>query len=139
MSLRDPQTTMAETQRKAETRRAVILTSYMTGATRGKNLGVPGYSYDLVAQLFVPLLARWGEVIQVAREAEPLESAVHEARRRGLDPVHVSFLPFQDVSSDTIGTECRCASLGISRRARSCLRRQPCATIGSPLPTNAIS
>ncbi|HEY7156196.1 MAG TPA: hypothetical protein VH575_19680, partial [Gemmataceae bacterium] len=78
-------------------RRAVILTSYRTGATRGKNLGVPGYSYDLVAQLFAPLLARWGEVISAARDAEAVESAVQDARRRGLDPVHVSFVPCQDM------------------------------------------
>jgi glycosyltransferase involved in cell wall biosynthesis len=93
MSLRDPHLTSGSGGGK---KRAVILTSYRTGATRGKNLGVPGYSYDIVAQLFVPLLARWGEVIQVAPEAEVLEAAVQDARRRGLDPVHVSFLPFQD-------------------------------------------
>jgi hypothetical protein len=96
MSFRDPPRTSEPAPADAKPRRAVILTSYQTGATRGKNLGVPGYSYDLVAQLFVPLLVRWGEVIQVAREAAALETAVAEARRRGLDPVHVSFLPFQD-------------------------------------------
>src|SRR5262249_3473465 len=83
MSLQDSQLTTGQTQRNDATRRAVLLTSYRTGATRGKNLGVPGYSYDLVADLFVPLLARWGEVIPVAREADPLETAVHDARRRG--------------------------------------------------------
>ena len=96
MSLRDPQRASGQTQPDGKTHRAVILTSYMTGATSGKNLGVPGYSYDFVAQLFVPLLSRWGEVIQVSRQAEALEAAVSAARRRGLDPVHVSFLPFQD-------------------------------------------
>ncbi|HWG41754.1 MAG TPA: hypothetical protein VN688_03140 [Gemmataceae bacterium] len=96
MSLRDPQHTPGQIPPDGKSRRAVIVTSYMTGATRGKNLGTPGYSYDIVAQLFVPLLSRWGEVIQVSREAEPLEAAIREARRRGLDPVHVSFLPFQD-------------------------------------------
>jgi glycosyltransferase involved in cell wall biosynthesis len=78
-------------------RRAIILTSYRTGAARGKNLGVPGYSYDLVAQLFAPLLARWGEVIPAARDAAAVESAVQDARRRGLDPVHVSFVACQDM------------------------------------------
>jgi hypothetical protein len=96
MSLGDSQLTTGQTRPNGAARRAVILTSYRTGATRGKNLGVPGYSYDIVAQLFVRLLARWGEVVQVARETEALESAVRDARRRGLDPVHVSFLPFQD-------------------------------------------
>jgi hypothetical protein len=78
-------------------RRAVILTSYKTGATQGKNLGVPGYSYDIVAELFVPLLARWGEVIPTGRHGPEVEAAVRQARARGLGPVHVSFLPFQDV------------------------------------------
>jgi glycosyltransferase involved in cell wall biosynthesis len=96
MSFRDPQRASNETRPETGRRRAVILTSYQTGAHRGKNLGVPGYSYDIVAQLFVPLLARWGEVIPVERESGPLEAAVRDARRRGLDPVHVSFLPFQD-------------------------------------------
>jgi glycosyltransferase involved in cell wall biosynthesis len=56
---------------------------------------MPGYSYDLVAQLFVPVLARWGEVIPVARDAQALESAVAAARRRGLEPIHVSFVACQ--------------------------------------------
>ncbi|HTU18677.1 MAG TPA: hypothetical protein VMG10_11500 [Gemmataceae bacterium] len=96
MSPLDPQLGSDAAPADPARRRAILLTSYQTGATRGKNLGVPGYSYDLVAQLFVPLLARWGEVIPVAREAGPLEAAAQDARRRGLDPVHVSFLPFQD-------------------------------------------
>jgi glycosyltransferase involved in cell wall biosynthesis len=91
MSFRDPQLTTGP----SSARRAILLTSYQTGATRGKNLGMPGYSYDLVAQLFVPVLARWGEVIPVARDAEALETAVHNARRRGLEPIHVSFVACQ--------------------------------------------
>jgi glycosyltransferase involved in cell wall biosynthesis len=79
------------------TARAVLLTSYGTGATRGKNLGRPGYSYDIVAQLFKPLLAEWGEVLSVGRDARELTAAARAARARGLAPVHVSFLPFQDV------------------------------------------
>jgi glycosyltransferase involved in cell wall biosynthesis len=78
-------------------RRAVVLTSYRTGATRGRDLGVPGYSYDLVARLFSPLLARWGEVIPVARDGDAVEAAVQAARGRGLDPIHVGFLPCQDM------------------------------------------
>jgi len=96
MSPRDPQHELEAAPAEPASRRAILLTSYQTGATRGKNLGVPGYSYDLVAQLFVPLLSRWGEVIPVPREVGPLEAAARDARRRGLDPVHVSFLPFQD-------------------------------------------
>jgi glycosyltransferase involved in cell wall biosynthesis len=56
---------------------------------------MPGYSYDLVAQLFVPVLARWGEVVPVARDVQALESAVAAARTRGLEPIHVSFVACQ--------------------------------------------
>lgn len=77
-------------------RRAILLTCYMTGANKGQNLGVAGYSYDIVAELFLPLLARLGEVIPVAEPQRNLERAVAGARSQGLDPIHVSFLPFQD-------------------------------------------
>lgn len=77
--------------------RAVLVTSYMTGSTSGKNLGIAGYSYDMVARLFLPLLARWGEVIPVPHPRLQLEQAAEKSRRRGLEPLHVSFLPLQDV------------------------------------------
>ncbi len=83
--------------------RAILLTCYMTGATTGNNLGTAGYSYDFVAQLFIPLLSRFGKVIPVPQPATRLDVAVEEAREAGLDPVHVSFLPFQDV---TLSTRC---------------------------------
>jgi hypothetical protein len=86
---------------QARTRHAVLLTSYGTGATRGKNLGTPGYSYDIVAQLFRPLLERWGEVVPVARDCAAIDAAAEDARRRDMEPVHVSFVPFQDVCLST--------------------------------------
>jgi glycosyltransferase involved in cell wall biosynthesis len=87
MSPRDPQ---------GRPRRAILLTCYETGAVRGKNLGTPGYSYDLVAKLFTPLLERWGEVIRTPRDPRALDTAAENARRRGFEPLHVSFVPFQD-------------------------------------------
>ena len=78
-------------------RRAVLLTCYMTGATEGKNLATAGYSHDFVAKLFSQVLSRWGEVIPVPNPKKNLEAAAREARGRGLDPVHLSVLPFQDV------------------------------------------
>lgn len=77
--------------------RAILLTCYMTGAEKGANLGAPGYSYDFVAKIFWPLLERWGEVIPVPVPERNLDRVASEARARGLSPVHVSFLPFQDV------------------------------------------
>ncbi len=78
-------------------KQAILLTCYMTGSTSGKNLGTPGYSYDFVAQLFSRLLSDRGEVIAVPDPKFNLEEAAQQARNRGLSPVHVSFLPFQDV------------------------------------------
>jgi hypothetical protein len=97
MSPHDPQVEIETAPPEPTRRRAILLTSYQTGATRGKNLGMPGYSYDLVAQLFAPLLARWGQVIPVSREVEALEAAVRQARQQGLDPIHVSFVGCQDM------------------------------------------
>jgi glycosyltransferase involved in cell wall biosynthesis len=78
-------------------RRAVILTSYQSQAHQSKRLGAPGYSYDIVARLFLPLLERWGVVVPVPRDAGRIESAIREAHRRGLQPIQLSFLPFHDV------------------------------------------
>lgn len=78
-------------------RRTILLTCYMTGATSGKNLGTAGYSYDFVAQLFIPLLSQFGEVIPVPDPRNQLESYAEQARQAGQDPVHVSFLPIQDM------------------------------------------
>jgi glycosyltransferase involved in cell wall biosynthesis len=96
-ALPDSQFASASPRVDGMSNRAILLTSYQTGATRGRNLGMPGYSYDLVAQLFVPLLARWGEVIPVARQTEALTKAEREARQRGLQPIHVSFVACQDM------------------------------------------
>ncbi|MHB1423433.1 MAG: glycosyltransferase [Gemmataceae bacterium] len=79
------------------TRRVVILTSYLSQSRRGKLLGAPGYSYDIVARLFLPLLQRWGEVVSVPRDPGRIESAIREAQHRGMEPIHLSFLPFQDI------------------------------------------
>jgi hypothetical protein len=79
------------------TRRAVILTSYRTRSTGAQRLGLPGYSYDIVARLLVPLLQRWGEVVPVPLDVRRIEEAIRAARQRGLRPIHLSVLPFQDV------------------------------------------
>lgn len=82
---------------RSDPRWAVILTSYSTETERGNRLGVPGYSYDIVSRLLFPLLARWGEVIAVPRDPGRIEESIHAARRRGLEPIQLSVLPFQDV------------------------------------------
>ena len=75
---------------------AVLLSSYNSGATEGSRLGTAGYSYDFVARLFSPLLQRLGTVVNIRDPKRQLTSAVEDARRQGLEPVHVSFHPFQD-------------------------------------------
>ena len=80
----------------ANSRRAVLLSSYGTGADAGKNLGVPGYSHDIVMQLYAPILESWGKVIPVADPESNLEQAICDARDAGLDPVHLSVIPCQD-------------------------------------------
>jgi glycosyltransferase involved in cell wall biosynthesis len=77
--------------------RAVLITCYMSGSTEGRNLGTAGYSYDFVASLFAELLSQWATVIWVPELKNNLELAAAAARSNGLEPIHVSFLPFQDV------------------------------------------
>jgi hypothetical protein len=74
-----------------------LVTSYMLGAPDGRNLGAPGYSHEFVARLFKPLLAEWGEVVDIKDPRRQLVAAVADCRRRGVTPVHFSVLPFQDV------------------------------------------
>ena len=75
---------------------AILLSSYGTGANVGKNLGVPGYSHDIVMQLYAPLLESWGKVIPVGNPRKNLEAAVVQARNEGLNPIHLSVIPCQD-------------------------------------------
>ncbi len=69
----------------------------MTGAAQGRNLGKPGYSHDLVAQIFLPLLERWAKVISVPNPKRNLDSVVSDLRRQNFDPIHFSLIPPQDV------------------------------------------
>jgi glycosyltransferase involved in cell wall biosynthesis len=75
---------------------AILLSSYGTGADVGKNLGVPGYSHDIVMQLYAPLLESWGKVIPVNNPHKNMEAAVVQAREQGFDPIHLSVIPCQD-------------------------------------------
>jgi len=77
-------------------RRAVLLSSYGTGADKGKNLGMPGYSHDIVMQLYAPILEKWGEVISVTEPSENLEAVISEVRAEGVEPIHLSVIPCQD-------------------------------------------
>ncbi len=82
---------------KRSSNRAILLSCYMSGATEGRNLGTAGYSYDFVAKLFARCFERRAQVILVNEPEHQLDKAAENARQQGLDPIHVSFLPFQDV------------------------------------------
>ncbi len=85
-----------ETKTDKSPNRAILLTCYMSGSTEGNNLGSPGYSYDFVARLFTKCFEKRGRVIPVPDPANNLDLVAQQAIDEGYDPVHVSFLPFQD-------------------------------------------
>ena len=76
--------------------RAIILSSYSSGATGGRRLGTAGYSYDFVAKLFAPLLERLGKLVEIRNTKTQLSAAADRACAEGLEPIHVTFRPFQD-------------------------------------------
>jgi len=73
----------------------LLVTSYGTGAERGRNLGLPGYSYDVVTEFFRPLLESLGPTELMARA--DVQARARQQAAAGHPAVHVSFLPFQDV------------------------------------------
>lgn len=84
-------------EKSAPRGRTILLTSPMSGAAAGKNLGSSAYSYDFLVRSYLPLLQRWGTVVQVQHPETQLDAAILAARQRNTTPVHVSILPFQDV------------------------------------------
>lgn len=75
-------------------RRAWVLSTWLGGAGFSDRIGVSGYSYDYLARLYIPLLERLGEVHWI-RDRKNLEPTIRQLRARGLNPVHISFAPFQ--------------------------------------------
>ena len=73
-----------------------LMTSYMLGAVDGRNVGKAGYSYEFVAQLFRPILEKWGRVIKIRDPEKDLQREVKRCRDRAETPIHFSLLPFQD-------------------------------------------
>jgi len=76
----------------------VIVTSYGSGAESGYNLGTAGYSYDVVLSLFLPLIEQYGKVIKVQNSIANVADAAQALRAEGLKPIHLTFLPFQDIT-----------------------------------------
>src|ERR1700687_281288 len=73
--------------------RAVIVSSTYSDAEMRAKIGREAYSYRFVYRAFAPLLERWGRTSEVTRPESRLDHALMKARQKGLDPVHLSFLP----------------------------------------------
>src|SRR5262245_17113889 len=73
--------------------RALIVSSVFKTAEVLQKMGVAAYSYHFVFRAFADLLGRWGHVREVTNPESRLDFALHVARREGLRPVHLSFLP----------------------------------------------
>ncbi len=76
-------------------RKVWVVSSWWTGAVGGNNLGKPGYSYDFLASQYLPLLEQLGEVVRVKDPRAELEQTIENVRSRGLDPIHIAFVPPQ--------------------------------------------
>jgi glycosyltransferase involved in cell wall biosynthesis len=87
----------ARTDSLGEQPRAVVINSPARVAAPGEHLGAAGYSYEFVLRAFRPLLARWGEVVEIERPESRLDFALRQARRRGRQSLSLSFRPLDDV------------------------------------------
>lgn len=74
----------------------ILLTSYDTGAQNGTNIGVEGYSHDLVAGIYQPILEQIAKVQRVDSPQRNLEACAQRARQEGCFPIHYSVAPLQD-------------------------------------------
>src|SRR5207253_2259658 len=118
-------------------KRAVLVSSAFREADTVRHLGREAYSYRFVYRAFAPLLERWGRTSEIDRPASRLDFALRQARRDGLDPIHLSFLPlhllyptaqapnvafpfweFPDIPSTDFGTSSSTAPATLSRRPR---------------------
>lgn len=79
------------------TKPSLVVNSLARGQAAGTELGESGYSYEFVLKAFMPLIERWGEVTRIARPESQLDFALRRVRRRGGEPVSLSFRPFTDV------------------------------------------
>ncbi|MBI3861456.1 MAG: glycosyltransferase [Planctomycetia bacterium] len=76
---------------------AILVSGYGSGATSGRNLGSPGYSYDFVVKLFEPLFRQCGEFQLVDAPESELGERIAAARRNGLEPLFLCFRGLHDV------------------------------------------
>ncbi|MGQ0634176.1 MAG: hypothetical protein ACT4QC_06185 [Planctomycetaceae bacterium] len=77
-------------------RPALLVSGYGSGATAGRNLGTPGYSYDFVVRLFEPLFRELGDCEVLARPEATLGERAEQAVRNGRRTVHLCFRGLHD-------------------------------------------
>jgi glycosyltransferase involved in cell wall biosynthesis len=76
--------------------RSIAVCSLARKGRSEPGLGAYGYSYEFVLRAFRPLLERWGEVVELERPESQLDFALRRARKRGRQPLSLSFRPFSD-------------------------------------------
>jgi hypothetical protein len=77
-------------------KKAFLITSRSSTVTAGKkNLESLEYADEIHAQMHFAALNEFGEVITLKDPKMELDEAAAQARRRGLDPIHLSFVPLQ--------------------------------------------
>jgi glycosyltransferase involved in cell wall biosynthesis len=84
--------------REGTAARALLVRSTFNDGDLGRRLGRAGYSYRYVYRAFAPLLDRWGRTTEISGPPHEVEQAAARARRQGLDPLHLSFLPLHQMS-----------------------------------------
>lgn len=74
-----------------------MVSTVFPGGQAAQSLGREAYSYHYVLRAFAPLLRRWGLAAEVDRPESRLDFALHQARRSGLDPIHLGFMPLHSI------------------------------------------
>jgi len=92
MRERTSQATLGPLEPGAATR-ALVVTSVFGEREAVDQIGREAYSYHFVYQAFAPLLRRWGEVVEITRAESRLDYSLWRIRERGVEPIHLSFLP----------------------------------------------
>lgn len=90
-----PSATLA-TNASSLRKKAFLIMSRSSTVTPGKkNLESLEYADEIHAQMYLSALKEFGEVITLKDPKMELDEAAAQARRRGLDPIHLSFVPLQ--------------------------------------------
>ena len=76
----------------------LLVTSAYTEKQLLARFGKPAYSYRVVKGAFNSLLRQWAPATDIEDPAAQLPEAVAKARAAGRLPIHVSFLPLQDLN-----------------------------------------